>query len=445
MSVFGATPISITILGTNAFPVSAVAVPGTANGDLTALEGGPVSTDSNNNKTAPMSVYVKDGSDTTLGASGDTANANTVMGQLKQIQSNTASVTITTLPSLPAGTNTLGNTFLVDSAGTNLAGVDSSHNVLVKVNAALPAGTNVIGHAIIDSGSTTAVTQATGSNLHAVLDAGSAVIGHVIADSGSTTAVTGTVAVTESGAWGVNISDGAGNALTSNSTTYTAKKALDSNILGTLGTAFSTAGKVDVKGADGDVFVRQTTGSNLHVVLDTTSTTAVTQATAANLNATVVSGNATGSAVPANAYYAASLAKTSLPTAASDGNLTGAMSDKFGRLVALTNAMRDLVGSATITLSSTTTETTLVGATASVFHDLTAVTVSNTSATAARVDFRDNTGGSVIFPLYVPAGDVRGIVFQVPQPQTSVNTNWSAQSSASVADLRIFAQFISNK
>lgn len=57
--------------------------------------------------------------------------------------------------------------------------------------------------------------------------------------------------------------DGAGNLLTSNSTTYTAKFGLDVNVLGTLGTAFSTAGKVDVKGADGDVFVRQSTATNL--------------------------------------------------------------------------------------------------------------------------------------------------------------------------------------
>lgn len=78
------------------------------------------------------------------------------------------------------------------------------------------------------------------------------------------------------------------NEITANSTTYTAKFGLDGNLLGTLGTAFSTAGKVDVKGADGDVFVRQTTGTNLHVVLDTTSTTAVTQTTAANLNGTFI-------------------------------------------------------------------------------------------------------------------------------------------------------------
>lgn len=70
--------------------------------------------------------------------------------------------------------------------------------------------------------------------------------------------------------------DGAGNLLTSNSTTYTAKFGLDSNLLGTLGTAFTTAGFVDIKGADGNVFVRQ--------------------ATAANLNATVIGAGTAGTA-----------------------------------------------------------------------------------------------------------------------------------------------------
>jgi hypothetical protein len=49
---------------------------------------------------------------------------------------------------------------------------------------ALPAGANVIGHVIADSGSTTAVTSLP------ALPAGANVIGHVVADSGSTTAVT---------------------------------------------------------------------------------------------------------------------------------------------------------------------------------------------------------------------------------------------------------------
>ncbi len=102
----------------------------------------------------------------------------------------------------------------------------------------------------------------------------------------------------------VRNADGAGNLWTSNSTTYTAKFGQDANLLGTLGTAFSTAGKVDIKGADGDVFVRQTTGSNLHTVLDSgtlttlttlTGTTTLTPGTGAtNLGKAEDAGHTTG-------------------------------------------------------------------------------------------------------------------------------------------------------
>jgi len=70
------------------------------------------------------------------------------------------------------------------------------------------------------------------------------------------------VNATETGTWSVRNQDAAGNGITTNSTTFTAKFAWDTNLLGTLGTAFSTAGKVDVKAADGDVFVRSTTAAN---------------------------------------------------------------------------------------------------------------------------------------------------------------------------------------
>lgn len=110
----------------------------------------------------------------------------------------------------------------------------------------------------------------------------------------------------------VRNADGAGNLLTTNSSTYTAKFALDGNLLGTLGTAFSTAGKVDVKGADGDVFVRQATaanlnatvvqgtGSNLHTVVDSgtiTTVSTVTSLTQFNGNAISTNTGATGAGV----------------------------------------------------------------------------------------------------------------------------------------------------
>lgn len=140
----------------------------------------------------------------------------------------------------------IGGTTVLTGSGATGAGSErvtvAVDSATVAGSASLPSGTNVIGHVITDSGSTTVATQTTASNLNATVvgtgtfavqntaatPAGTNVIGHVISDSGSTTAVTGNVTVV------------------------------------------------------------QPTGTNLHAVLDSTSTTAVTQATAANLNATIV-------------------------------------------------------------------------------------------------------------------------------------------------------------
>jgi hypothetical protein len=64
--------------------------------------------------------------------------------------------------------------------------------------------------------------------------------------------VKNSLSVAESGTWNMRLQDTSGNGLTSNSSTYTAKFALDGNLLGTLGTAFSTPGKIDIKEAAGD-------------------------------------------------------------------------------------------------------------------------------------------------------------------------------------------------
>lgn len=158
----------------------------------------------------------------------------------------------------------------------------------------------------------------------------------------------------------------------------------------------------------------------------------------------LASGTA-GATAPTNAQIQGNLAKTALPTAVTDGQLVSSMSDKFGRGIYIPQAPRDLITDVTVTITASTAETTILAAVASTFLDLTAVMVSNTSATAARVDFRDTTAGTIRFSLYVPAGDVRGMVLQVPRPQAAVNTNWTAQSSASVTDLRVYMQAVQNK
>lgn len=166
---------------------------------------------------------------------------------------------------------------------------------------------------------------------------------------------------------------------------------------------------------------------------------------ASDQSAIAVYGSSTN-ATAGSAFYAGNRAATALPTAATAGNLTGVMSDKFGRTVIVTGTIRDLVKTQTTTLSNTETEQAIVNAEANVFNDLTALVVTNTSTgTATRIDFRDTTAGTVLFSLFVPPGDMRGIAFQRPVPQTTANRNWTAQCAPATTDIIILAVFDRNR
>lgn len=222
---------------------------GTALGTTkTSLIGGSVTTAAptyTNGQISPLNL-------TTAGAL--RVDAGTVTVTATNLSTNLAQV---------AGTTTSVNNGAVD-AGTqrvtlanNSTGVIATVAAVTAITNALPVGANVIGKVSIDQ--TTPGTT------------------NLVALTAETTKVIGVV----------RNADGAGSLWTSNSTTFTAKFAQDSNLLGTLGTAFSTAGKVDVKGADGDVFVRQATASNLNATVVGTGTLAVqnTAATPAGTNA----------------------------------------------------------------------------------------------------------------------------------------------------------------
>lgn len=96
------------------------------------------------------------------------------------------------------------------------------------------------------------------------------------------------------------------------------------------------------------------------------------------------------------------------------------------------------------TLTSTTTETTIVTAIASTFNDLYGLVLSNTSATATEVTIRDATAGGTISSFMVPAGDTRGFMLPLDSaiPQATVNNNWTATCSTSVASLKITALYV---
>jgi hypothetical protein len=171
------------------------------------------------------------------------------------------------------------------------------------------------------------------------------------------------------------------------------------------------------------------------------SGTVTSNAGTGNFNNAAV--GATGSAVPASGEFQGGLASTALPTAATAGNLTGNMVDKFGRQVVLPQAPRDLVGEASITITSSTAPATLIASGgAGVFTDITDITIVNISATGTEVDISDGTN---TYYFYAPPTDMRGISLTVPHPATSAATAWTATTLTSVASVKISVKYIKNK
>jgi hypothetical protein len=179
---------------------------------------------------------------------------------------------------------------------------------------------------------------------------------------------------------------------------------------------------------------------------------AVTQGTAASLNATVVgtgtfaaqvaSSTATGSSVPSDAYYSGGLASTALPTATTAADLVGAMYDKFGRTIVIPQAPRDLVGFQTTTFTASTSSTTVLTGVSNIFSDITSVALANSGASATLFTLSDGTNS---YSFYVPAGDMRGAVYQVPLAATTVDTNWTGQCGTSTSSLICTITYIKNR
>jgi hypothetical protein len=192
---------------------------------------------------------------------------------------------------------------------------------------------------------------------------------------------------------------------------------------------------VTVDNASGGSAVNIQDGGNI-ITVDGTVSVDLNAGTNTN---EVVGDIAHGTGVGGNPVQVAYEARTTTPTAVDDGDVVRPQADDQGRVVHAGFAPRDLTAQGVITLSSTT-ETTLVAAAASTFHDLTHLSASNTSSTAVRVDIRDDTGGTVRFSMFL-AADGGGFVmdFTQPFPATAINDNWTAQLSSGVTDVRVQA------
>ena len=171
----------------------------------------------------------------------------------------------------------------------------------------------------------------------------------------------------------------------------------------------------------------------------------VGQATAANLNATVVGTAASGASASGNPVSTGALAATSLPTAVSNAQMVRPMADVFGRQVVIPQAPRDLVDDEILTITSQTTAQSFTKSAASTFYDIAALVIENKSSTGTEVIIYNNDGTTERCRIYVPATDTRGVVFQVPLKAAAVNVVWKAKTVTSVASVYITAQYVLNK
>lgn len=138
-------------------------------------------------------------------------------------------------------------------------------------------------------------------------------------------------------------------------------------------------------------------------------------------------------------------AATANPTAVADGQNANRMLDKVGRIVTAPFHVRDMIGSATVTVTASTTATTLIAALgAGLIADIVSITLTNTSATDSEVQLLDADGTTVRWVGWAKANDMRGIVLPVALKGAAANAVWNIKTVTSISSLKATVQYVIN-
>ncbi len=133
------------------------------------------------------------------------------------------------------------------------------------------------------------------------------------------------------------------------------------------------------------------------------------------------------------------------PTAVADADRVDGMFDDLGKQVVV-GSVRDLKVAQHTTITSSTSETTVLTAAAATFHDVYGVIVTNSSGTDTEVTFKDATTGTTRFVISAPGNDSRGFMLNesAAHNQSAVNNNWTATCADSVASIDITVMAVKN-
>jgi hypothetical protein len=185
------------------------------------------------------------------------------------------------------------------------------------------------------------------------------------------------------------------------------------------------------------------TNGALRVNVLTSTATTVNQGTSPWL----VSGNATAgaSASGIGLTLVGGIVATANPTAGTAGNTVQPLFDKVGKQITA-GAIRTLKGVQKTSITVATETTVVTAGAAGVFNDVYAIVVTNKSATAVFVDFRDSTAGTIRMTLAAPASDTRGFTVPVDSAivQATAANNWTATVSSAVTSIEISMLYTSN-
>lgn len=112
------------------------------------------------------------------------------------------------------------------------------------------------------------------------------------------------------------------------------------------------------------------------------------------------------------------------PTVVADGDRVNFRADDIGRQLNRPIQVRDLIVTAYVSITSGT-ETTLLAASAGLYHDMIMIVGSNNSDAAVSVDIRAVSSGNIINTLRIPANGTAGWTPPVPWPQDATGNNWT--------------------
>ena len=154
---------------------------------------------------------------------------------------------------------------------------------------------------------------------------------------------------------------------------------------------------------------------------------------------TVGSNSATGSAVPANAFYEGGQAINAEVTARSNGNLGGFITDLVGKLITMPFANKENLVSGIATATGTSDTAVIAAQGSGLYIYITSISVVNTGATSVLVTIETDTASAktAIWYMIAPAGGGQSFTFTTPIRGSVTNKNIGFVAGGSTTTLQV--------